>query len=269
MTESGPVRSITLPPSTAGTTRSRSVIAAKLSSRGFSVRERVVELNGHADLSWVGIRSYMLALRDRAWHAPVRPGQRDALRADGRGGAAAKAGHDLLLHVTAWEGTLTIGEDGAPAAAELTADATSLRVQQGTGGMKALDDGDKANIHQTIDDEVLKRRDIAYRSTRIDGSRVEGELTLGDKTRAARARPRGERRRRGQRQRDGHAVRLGHEALLRPLRDAEGPRRGRGLARGSPRAASRGRPFARRGRPRRRAGARRCRARTARRPRAS
>ena len=34
-----------------------------------------------------------------------------------RGGAAAKAGHDLLLHVTAWEGTLTIGDDGAPAAA--------------------------------------------------------------------------------------------------------------------------------------------------------
>ncbi len=79
-----------------------------------------------------------------------------------RGGAAAKAGHDLLLHVTAWEGTLTIGADGAPAAAELAADATSLRVQEGTGGMKALDEDDKANIHQTIDDEVLQRRDIAF-----------------------------------------------------------------------------------------------------------
>jgi hypothetical protein len=101
-----------------------------------------------------------------------------------RGGAAAKAGHDLLLHVTAWEGTLTIGDDGAPAAAELVADATSLRVQEGTGGMKALDDEDKANIHQTIDDEVLERRDIAYRSIAVDGSRVEGELTLGDRARA-------------------------------------------------------------------------------------
>jgi hypothetical protein len=100
-----------------------------------------------------------------------------------RGGAAAKAGHDLLLHVTAWEGTLTIGDDGAPAAAELTADATSLRVREGTGGMKALDDADRANIHQTIDDEVLERRDIAYRSIAVDGSRVEGELTLAGKTR--------------------------------------------------------------------------------------
>jgi polyisoprenoid-binding protein YceI len=100
-----------------------------------------------------------------------------------RGGAAAKAGHDLLLHVTAWEGTLTIGDDGAPAAAELSADATSLRVQKGTGGMKPLDDEDKANIHQTIDDEVLERRDIAFRSTSVDGGWADGELTLGDRTR--------------------------------------------------------------------------------------
>ena len=31
--------------------------------------------------------------------------------------------------------------------------------------MQALGDDDKANIHQTIDDEVLKRRDITFRST--------------------------------------------------------------------------------------------------------
>ena len=36
-TESGPVVSTTLPPWTAGTTRSRSVMAAKLSSIGFDV----------------------------------------------------------------------------------------------------------------------------------------------------------------------------------------------------------------------------------------
>ena len=100
-----------------------------------------------------------------------------------RGGAAAKAGHDLLLHVTAWEGTLTIGADGTPTAAELAADATSLRVQEGTGGMKALDEDDKSNIHKTIDDEVLQRRDIAFRSTAVDGGWADGELTLGDRTR--------------------------------------------------------------------------------------
>ena len=36
--------------------------------------------------------------------------------------------------------------------------------------MKALDEDDKANIHQTIDDEVLQRRDIAFRSTAVDGA---------------------------------------------------------------------------------------------------
>ena len=100
-----------------------------------------------------------------------------------RGGAAAKAGHDLDMLVTAWEGTLTVGEETS---AELTADATSLRVQRGTGGMQTLGDEDKDNIHQTIDDEVLNRQDIAFRSTRVepsgDGLRVEGELTLASAT---------------------------------------------------------------------------------------
>jgi polyisoprenoid-binding protein YceI len=96
-----------------------------------------------------------------------------------RTGAVARAGHDLLIHVTAWEATLTVGE---PSSAALTADATSLRVQEGTGGMKALDDDDLANIHQTIDDEILRRAEITFRSTGVhpagDGLAIEGELTL-------------------------------------------------------------------------------------------
>ena len=93
-----------------------------------------------------------------------------------RGGAAAKAGHDLDMLVTAWEGTLDVGEDGNATSAELKADSTSLRVQKGTGGMQALGEDDKDNIHQTIDDEVLKRQDIVFRSTRVEGLSVEGGL---------------------------------------------------------------------------------------------
>ena len=102
----------------------------------------------------------------------------------GRTGAAATAGHDLVLHVTSWEATLEVGEDPAETIAELNADATSLRVHRGTGGMQALGDDDKANIHQTIDDDVLKRQDIRFRSTQAqaaaDGSAisVQGDLTL-------------------------------------------------------------------------------------------
>ena len=104
-----------------------------------------------------------------------------------RTGAAAKAGHDLLIHVTAWEATLEVGDDPAAARIELDADAASLRVREGTGGMKSLGDDDKASIHRTIDDDVLKRQAISFRSTGVTGGdgnlSVEGELTLAGKTR--------------------------------------------------------------------------------------
>jgi polyisoprenoid-binding protein YceI len=100
----------------------------------------------------------------------------------GRTGAAAKAGHDLLIDVGAWEATLRVGDDPAGMSIELDADAASLRVREGTGGMQSLGDDDKANIEQTIDDDVLKGRAITFRSTAVTGGdgtfSVEGELTL-------------------------------------------------------------------------------------------
>jgi hypothetical protein len=107
----------------------------------------------------------------------------------GRSGAAAKAGHDLLLHVTVWEATLDVPEGGAEARIQLDADSTSLRVREGTGGMQALGDDDRANIEQTIDDEILRRMTIGFRSTAGavagggDVLGVEGELTLAAATR--------------------------------------------------------------------------------------
>jgi polyisoprenoid-binding protein YceI len=104
-----------------------------------------------------------------------------------RDGAAAKAGHDLLIHVTDWEATLESGEDPAQASLVVEADATSLRVREGRGGIQALGEDDIANIHQTIDDEVLKRQAIAFRSTGAqpgpgDGMKFEGDLTLAGQT---------------------------------------------------------------------------------------
>ena len=107
----------------------------------------------------------------------------------GRTGAAAKAGHDLVIHVTSWEATLEVAE--APAATRITLDAhaTSLRVHEGTGGIQALGDDDKANIETTIDDDVLKRQGISFRSTAVQsvaggsGFTVQGELTLAGKAR--------------------------------------------------------------------------------------
>jgi hypothetical protein len=95
-----------------------------------------------------------------------------------RRGAASKAGHDLLIEVTSWSATL---DPEADPALTLSADSRSLRVLEGTGGIQALDDDDRAGIKQTIDDEVLEGTPIEIRSTRLEAGdpiRVEGELEL-------------------------------------------------------------------------------------------
>jgi polyisoprenoid-binding protein YceI len=102
----------------------------------------------------------------------------------GRSGAAAKAGHDLLIEVTAWEATFTVGDE---ASVELSADAGSLRVLEGTGGIQSLGDDDKAEINKTIVGEVLEGQPIAFRSTAVeeggDTLAVAGELTIAGATR--------------------------------------------------------------------------------------
>lgn len=97
----------------------------------------------------------------------------------GRSGAAAAAGHDLTIEVTAWEATLTVGEQSS---LELTADATSLRVLEGKGGMKGLGEDDKADIHKSIDKDILKKKAIHFSSTEVQGGNgdllVKGELEI-------------------------------------------------------------------------------------------
>ena len=104
----------------------------------------------------------------------------------GRHGAAAKAGHDLVIEVKSWEATLDVGADADASTLELSADATSLHVIEGKGGMQALGDDDKADIRKTIDKDVLKKKDIAFKSTSVadedDGLAVAGELTMGGKS---------------------------------------------------------------------------------------
>lgn len=100
----------------------------------------------------------------------------------GKAGAIAVAGHNLLIEVGSWSGTLTIGDDGAVDALSLSADSRSMKVLEGTGGVQSLGDDDKAGIAKTIDEEVLKGGDIEYSSTHVHGSdgqlTVEGELNL-------------------------------------------------------------------------------------------
>lgn len=99
-----------------------------------------------------------------------------------RTGTAARAGHDLAIEVTSWSARVEFGAKGV--SAMLSADGGSLRVIEGHGGMKGLDDDDRANIRQTIDDEVLKSTPIEFRSSDVElsaeGDRlvVHGELEM-------------------------------------------------------------------------------------------
>jgi YceI-like domain len=94
-----------------------------------------------------------------------------------RTGAAAKAGHDLQIEVTSWSATVDVGERTT---VSLSADGGSLRVREGRGGIQSLGEDDKASIRQSIDDEVLKRTPIEFRSSevRTEGDRLHVRGTL-------------------------------------------------------------------------------------------
>jgi hypothetical protein len=97
-----------------------------------------------------------------------------------RTGVAAKAGHDLLIEVGAWSATLAVGEQTT---IELRADGASMRVIEGTGGLQALGDEERASVVQSIDDDVLKRQEIVFTSTQVTAGdngtlAVAGDLVL-------------------------------------------------------------------------------------------
>jgi hypothetical protein len=109
----------------------------------------------------------------------------------GREGGAKKAGHDLVIEVTSWKATLELADDPAQSTVVLSADGGSLRVRDGTGGITKLSDEDKQGIARTIDEEVLRRGQVDFRSTAVepgpgaDRLRVRGELELAGTIRPA------------------------------------------------------------------------------------
>jgi len=97
-----------------------------------------------------------------------------------KAGAAARAGHDLLIEVTSWSATLEVGAVGAQTRIELAADGRSLEVREGTGGMTSLGNQEKASIKRTIDKQVLKGVSIVFRSSAVDGDwNPAGDTRLG------------------------------------------------------------------------------------------
>jgi polyisoprenoid-binding protein YceI len=96
----------------------------------------------------------------------------------GKGGAAAKAGHNLTIEVTSWTAALEVADDPSQSSLTLSADARSLQVVDGTGGIQALGEDDKAGITKTIDEDVLKGGSIQFRSSSVTPSPDGGPITI-------------------------------------------------------------------------------------------
>jgi len=102
-----------------------------------------------------------------------------------REGMAQKVGHDLVIDVTRWEAAVQL--NAATSSIMLEADSSSLQVREGRNGVKPLSDKDRSEIVKTIDDKILRKQRISFRSTSMqakgEGYAVEGELSIGAETR--------------------------------------------------------------------------------------
>ncbi|UQA90745.1 YceI family protein [Streptomyces halobius] len=109
----------------------------------------------------------------------------------GRAGLGRRAGHDLTIEATRWSGeaVVDVGDPGRSSVL-VTVETGSLEVREGTGGLKALTDADRAEIKRTLADKALlqsaEHPSITFRSTRITGTpqsfEITGELTIKGRT---------------------------------------------------------------------------------------
>ena len=108
----------------------------------------------------------------------------------GREGVAARAGHDLVLEPTRWNGSLVLGDERSELS--VTVDAASFEVRQSTGGVKPLTEDDRAQIRRNIADKVLRiaqHPTITFASTAVERTSDQTVAVAGDLTIAGVSRP--------------------------------------------------------------------------------
>ena len=93
--------------------------------------------------------------------------------------------HDLKIRVERFSVEVEGLEQGAPSRIQARFETASLRVvcamKDGAESHGSLGDGDRKKIEQTIQEDVLqprRSREVLFRSTRVEGDRIEGVLTL-------------------------------------------------------------------------------------------
>ncbi|MDH2430525.1 YceI family protein [Sphaerisporangium sp. TRM90804] len=120
-----------------------------------------------------------------AEHRRVGPECGRLLLRTSRAGVAAQAGHDLTLEVTRWSGDVVLAGDSAAGTVTVTAFTGSLRVLEGTGGVKPLSERDRRDIVQNARRllDADRRPEAEFTGTGIvtdddGGGVVDGTLTL-------------------------------------------------------------------------------------------
>ena len=107
-----------------------------------------------------------------------------------RSGLGALAGHDLEIEATRWHGTVHVDPDDIESSTvEVTIDAASFEVREGTGSPVPLLAVNKTEIIRTVSRllQTNKHREMRFVSTTVAatvaGYVVTGELTIAGKTR--------------------------------------------------------------------------------------
>lgn len=103
-----------------------------------------------------------------------------------RQGVASAAGHDLLIEVTRWGGSVDLDVDAPEnSRVAVSLDVRSFEVREGTGGVRPLTDRDRRDIKTTLETKILdaaRYPSIAFVSREITVSaadiRIDGELTI-------------------------------------------------------------------------------------------
>jgi polyisoprenoid-binding protein YceI len=108
----------------------------------------------------------------------------------GRAGIGAKVGHELVLEVMAWSGTVDLDPDQPETASvRVAVDARSLTVREASGGFKPLTAGERGEIRKNIEKTLHtdKYPSITFHSTEVvmTGAHlsVHGNLTMASTTR--------------------------------------------------------------------------------------
>ena len=115
----------------------------------------------------------------------LTPESGELLVKTGRTGMGRRAGHDLVIEVTRWQGEVIV-DTAKPgdSTVSVEVDVDSFEVREGLGGVKPLTQNDRAEIKKTLRGILQIESDpkITFHSTSITNSveswTVEGDLTI-------------------------------------------------------------------------------------------